>query len=42
MTELGGRESIINTTPDLSRHPKGIREKERLWLEQPNDDGEMM
>jgi hypothetical protein len=24
----------MNTPPHLSRHPKGIREKEWFWLEQ--------
>jgi len=33
-TELDGREPFINTPPHLSRHPKGIREKERFWLEE--------
>jgi hypothetical protein len=42
MTELGGRESIINTPPNFSQHPKVIREQERFWLEQPNDEGEKM
>jgi len=32
--ELEGREPIVNTPPHLSRHPKGIREKERFWLEE--------
>jgi len=34
MAELEGREPIINTTPHLSRHPRGIRETERYWLEE--------
>jgi hypothetical protein len=33
MAELDGREPIFNTPPHLSRHPKGIRENERFWLE---------
>jgi hypothetical protein len=33
-TELEGREPFINTPPHLSRHPKGIRNKERFWLEE--------
>ena len=32
--ELEGRGPIVNTPPHLSRHPKGIREKERFWLEE--------
>jgi len=32
--ELEGREPTVNTPPHLSRHPKGIREKERFWLEE--------
>ena len=32
--ELEGREPIINTPPLLLQHPKGIREKERFWLEE--------
>jgi len=32
MTELESREPIINTPPHLSRHPKGILEKEQFWL----------
>jgi len=34
MAELEGRELIINTLPQLSRHPNGIREKEQFWLEE--------
>jgi len=34
MTELECRELIINTPPHLLWHPKGIREKERFWLEE--------
>jgi hypothetical protein len=32
--ELEGTEPIINTPPHLSRHPMGIREKQRFWLEE--------
>jgi len=32
--ELEGSEPIINTPPHLPRHPKGMREKERFWLEE--------
>jgi len=32
--ELEGSEPIINTPPYLSRHLKGIREKDQLRLEQ--------
>jgi hypothetical protein len=32
--EIEGREPIVNTPPHLSRHPKGIREKVRFWLEE--------
>jgi hypothetical protein len=32
--ELEGTEPIINTLPHLSQHQKGIREKERFWLEE--------
>jgi hypothetical protein len=32
--ELEGRQPIINTPPHLTWHPKGIREKERFWLEE--------
>jgi hypothetical protein len=32
-TELEDRGPIANTPPHLSRHPMGIREKERFWLE---------
>jgi len=32
--ELEGREPIINTPPHLPRHPKRIREKEQLWLQE--------
>ena len=32
MAKLEDREPIIDTPPHLSRHPKGIREKERFWL----------
>jgi len=31
---LEGRELIINTPPQLSRHPKGICENEQFWLEE--------
>jgi hypothetical protein len=30
---MQGRQPIINTPPHLAWHPKGIREKERFWLE---------
>jgi hypothetical protein len=33
-TELEGREPTINAPPHLSRHPNGLREKERFWLEE--------
>jgi hypothetical protein len=32
--ELEDRVPNVNTPPHLSRHPKGIREKERFWLEE--------
>jgi hypothetical protein len=32
--ELEGREPIVITPLHLSRYPKGIREKERFWLEE--------
>ena len=31
--ELEGRQPIIKTPPHVAWHPKGIREKERFWLE---------
>jgi hypothetical protein len=34
MAELEGIEPIINTPPHLLRHAKGIREKERFWLQE--------
>jgi len=32
--ELEGRQRIINTLPHLAWHPKGIRQKQRFWLEE--------
>ena len=32
--ELEGRQPIINTPPHLAWHLKGIRQKERFWLEE--------
>jgi hypothetical protein len=32
IAELEGGERIVNTAPHLSRHPKGIRQKEWFWL----------
>jgi hypothetical protein len=35
LTELERKVAVMNILPHVSRHPKGIDQKERFWLQEP-------